>query len=320
MMKNRALLFPILLIAAALGSCRSEKPNTDTNAGHPSPQRTVSNVNSSGGNLNANSNVDKTGLGQIDTSVANADTAMIFKVDKDVSLKNKGAADFVRIISGLFRSGDILRVGAQALAWVTCPDGHVCPLGTGDYTDCCNVACAEPIQMRPPDTGEVRVMMRRTELPDKERAEFDMAEMRIRKIGADEVTEQFLIANLYSSWKLKEASGEVEKLSIKLQDAAAQEKLGNIYVPMLRRTGDLYFKIDEKLKAEKSYNEVIDLGPANEKEKAAAHTSLGQLYETTGRKEAAVENLQKATTLYEKEGETQKASRIRSAINKVQRQ
>jgi tetratricopeptide (TPR) repeat protein len=146
--------------------------------------------------------------------------------------------------------------------------------------------------------------------------------LRIRKLGADDVTEQFLIANLYSSWKLAEANDEVEKLSTKLKTSDAAEKLGALYVPLVRKSGDLYFKIDEKVKAERSYNQVLKLTPAasDEKEKAAAHTSLGQLYETTGRKEAAIENLKKANTLYEKEGETQKATQIRSAINKVQRQ
>lgn len=104
-------------------------------------------------------------VGLIDNSVANADTAMIFKVDKEVLLKSKGAADFVRILSGLFRGGDILRVGQQAVAWVTCPDGHVCPLNTGEYTDCCNVRCTDPIQLRPPQGDEPRVMMKRVDLP-----------------------------------------------------------------------------------------------------------------------------------------------------------
>ncbi len=320
-MKNGAILISITMTLFVC-SCGGGKPNNNSNHATPSPRTSRGNLNSSGSNLNANSNVDNIGLGAIDNSVANADTAMIFKVDKDVRLKNKGAADFVRIVSGLFRGGDILRVGEQALAWVTCPDGHVCPLSTGDYTDCCNVACAEPIQMRPPDGSEVRVMMRRTELPPDERKQFDAAELRIRKLGADDVTEQFLIANLYSSWKLTEANDEVEKLSMKLKTSDASEKLGTLFVPMVRKTGDLYFKIDEKVKAERKYNEVLELKPAvgDEKEKAAAHTSLGQLYETTGRKEAAVENLKKATTLYEKEGETRKATQIRSAITKVQRQ
>jgi tetratricopeptide (TPR) repeat protein len=315
------LLFTILMLLTLFSwsSCRNGPPNKDANVASPSPRSSVNTINGNGSNINGNPDGKKVDAEEIDNSVANADTAMIFKVDKDVSLKNKGAADFVSIVSGLFRNGDVLRVGAQALAWVTCPDGHVCPLGAGDYYDCCNVACAEPIQMRPPD-GETRVMMRRIDLPSGERQKFETAELRIRKLGADEVTEQFLIANLYSSWKLTEANDEVEKLSVKLKNHEAQQKLGALYVPLVRKTGDLYFKIDQKVKAERSYTKAIEIAPAqsDEREKAAAHSSLGQLYETTGRKKAAVENLQKATTIYEKEGETQKATRVRSAMTKVQ--
>lgn len=314
-------LFSILVLLTLFSwSCGSHPPNHDANVATPSPQSSVDRTHGNGSNENGNLTVEKVQPEEIDNSVANADTAMIFKVDKDVSLKSRGAAVFNSILNGLFHNGDILRVGEQAFAWVTCPDGHVCALGTGDYTDCCNVTCAEPIQMRPPD-GETRVMMRKIELPAGERQQFETAEFRIRKLGADEVTEQFLIANLYSSWKLSEANDEVEKLSFKLKDKEAQQKLGALYVPLIRKTGDLYFKIDEKVKAERNYHKALEIAPAasNEQEKAAAHSSLGKLYETTGRKEAAVENLQKATTIYEKEGETQKATRIRSAITKVQR-
>jgi tetratricopeptide (TPR) repeat protein len=315
-------IFVLILTAAIGSSCGSS--NTDSNNAGALSTPTVQTSPPANAENKAAGPDDKyvVDVGLIDNSVANADTAMIFKVDKEVLLKSKGAADFVRILSGLFRGGDILRVGQQAVAWVTCPDGHVCPLNTGEYTDCCKVTCANPIQLRPPQGDEPRVMMKRMDLPVADRQKFDGAEMRIRQLGADDVTEQFLIANLYSSWKVAEANDEVKKLSEKLMDPAAPEKLKQLYVPIFRKTGDLYFKINQTAAAERTYSKAIELAPAanDEKEKAAAHSSLGQLYETTGKKEAAVENLEKATVLYDKEGDTRKATQIRRVITRVQKQ
>ncbi|HEY6233064.1 MAG TPA: tetratricopeptide repeat protein [Pyrinomonadaceae bacterium] len=326
-MKDRLILhtiFLLLLLTVASFSCRTGPGNNGGNGGPPgSPVSSPSNSPTvPPGNDNAN--IGKLDSGQIDNSVANADTAMIFKVDNEVLLKTKGAADFVRILNGLFRSGDVLRVGQQAIAWVTCPDGHVCPLNSGEYTNCCNVACANPIQMRPPPSkgDEPRVMMRRIDLPPADRQQFERAELQIRQLHTDDVTEQFLIANLYSSWKLTEAKDEVKKLSEQLKDPKAPDKLKQLYLPMVRKTGDLYFKIDQKGEAERNYNKVIELAPKvkDEKETAAAHSSLGQLYETTGQKEAAVKNLEKATVIYDKEGDTQKATQVRRTITKVQKE
>lgn len=326
-MKDQLILHTIVLLllsTAACSSCRREPGNSDGNNGGP-PSSPRSSPSANGNSVppgNDNTNIGKLDSGQIDNSVANADTAMIFKVDNEVLLKAKGAADFVRILNGLFRGGDVLRVGQQAIAWVTCPDGHVCPLNSGEYTNCCNVACANPIQLRPPKSDEPRTMMRRMELPPDDRQKFERAELQIRQLRTDDVTQQFLIANLYSSWKVAEAKDEVKKLSEQLKDPKAPDQLKQLYLPMVRKTGDLYFKIDQRAEAERNYNKVIELAPKvkDEKETAAAHSSLGQLYETTGQKEAAVKNLEKATVIYDKEGETQKATQIRRAITKVQKE
>lgn len=312
----------VLIIIILMGSsCQPSSNNSGNVTPSPSVQSSPP-VNVNGQGSNANGNESKVSPAEIDNSVANADTAMIFKVDKEVLLRNKGAADFIRILSGLFRGGDLLRVGQQAIAWVTCPDGHICPLPTGDYTDCCHVTCAEPIQLGPSGGSETRVMMRKMDLPAQERQTVEIAELRIRQLGADDVTTQFLIANLYSSWKLTEANQEVYKLSEQLKDPAAQQKLDKLYVPMVRKTGDLYLKLDQKVSAEQSYKKAVELAPGarDEKEEAAANVSLGQLYEKTGQKEAAVDNLQKATVLYEKQGEVQKAMQTRRVITRVQRQ
>ena len=327
-MKRRLILHSIvsvLIVTAVLGlSCNPGPPNANNNHNDIAKQNSSpGNVNSQTANGNISDDQDKNdaSAGDIDNSVANAETAMIFKVDKEVSLRTKGAADFVRILSALFRSGDVLRVGQQAVAWVTCPDGHVCPLNSGEYTDCCHFTCPDPIQMQPPEGTEVRLMMEKKDLPPGDRLIFDASEQKIRQLGADQVVTQFLIANLYSSWKLKEANQEVDKLQLQLKDPEAPEKLNLLYLPMVRKTGDLYLKIDKKAEAEQNYKQVIDLAPkkSDEKEEAAANVSLGQLYENAGQKEAAAEKLNKATVLYEKQGEVQKASQTRRAMIKAQR-
>lgn len=317
----------VLIVTAVFGlSCNPGPPNTNNSHNDIANQSSSpGNVNSQTVNGNINDNEDKNtnqaGAGDIDNSVANAETAMIFKVDKEVSLRSKGAADFVRILSALFRSGDVLRVGQQAVAWVTCPDGHVCPLSSGEYTDCCHFTCPDPIQMQPPEGTEVRLMMEKRNLPPGERLIFEESEKKIRQLGADQVVTQFLIANLYSSWKLKEANEEVDKLQLQLKDPEAPQKLNLLYLPMVRKTGDLYLKIDKKVEAERNYKQVVDLAPRkrDEKEEAAANVSLGQLYEKTGQKEAAAEKLNKATVLYEKQGDVQKATQTRRAMIKAQK-
>jgi len=328
-MKNRIVLYGMIsLTLFTLAACSSCRGGPGNNGGNDRPPSSPTSSPPNNGNSvppgNDNTNIGKLDAGKIDNSVANADTAMIFKVDNEVLLKPKGAGDFVRILSGLFRGGDVLRVGQQATAWVNCPDGHVCPLNSGEYTNCCNVSCGHQIDLRPPEPkgDQPRVMMRKMDLPPGERQMFDSAEEKIRQLGADDVTEQYLIANLYSSWKVKEARDEVKKLSQKLQDPKAPNQLKELYLPMVRRTGDLYFKIDQRAEAERSYNKVIELAPQvkDEKEQAAAHSSLGQLYETTGQKEAAVKNLEKATVIYDRQGETQKATQVRRAITKVQKE
>src|SRR6266851_4939472 len=161
-MKSRLVLFLPLIAAAMVSSCQPQPPiNADTNINR------ASNVSNQGSTPNANNNVNGTKTAE-NNDPAIADRAMIFKVDKDVSLKTKGAAEFVRILSGLFRSGDLLRVGDQSTAWVECPDDSVCPLGKGDYTACCVGTCENGIRLRPPDGTDTRALRRKTDLPPNE--------------------------------------------------------------------------------------------------------------------------------------------------------
>ena len=320
MKSSRAILltFSILSALAVFNFACGNGSNTDNGRGKTSP--TPANTPTASPSVQASPLANKE-TENVENSIGNIDTAMIFKVSNQVELKSKGAADFVRILSGLFRGGDILRVGDQGIAWVSCPDNHICPLQKGEYTECCHVTCADAINLGPPQSGVPRVMMKRSDLPAGDQQRFSIAESKIRELGTDDITQQYLIAYLYSCWKLTEANDEVQKLSIKLQDPSAAQRLDKLYVPLIRRTGDLYLKIDQPTKAVDRYQKAIEVAPRvnDEKEKAAAHASLGQLYEATGQKEEAVRNLKEATTIYDKEGDNKKALDARKAMIRVQK-
>lgn len=312
-----AMIF-MLIVAACLWSSCSKPPqhNADTNTGKQNGS------NNQGPSPNANNNGNGTKIPENDNPTVDVDPAMIFKVDRDVSLKAKGAVEFAPIIYSLFRSGDMLRVGDQSIAWVKCADGTVCPLGKGEYSECCRGACDNGLRLNPPEGTETRAYMMKIELPPNERRQFELTETKIRALGASEITTQFLIADLYSSWKLKEANQEVDKLSIQLKDPKAAREMSTLYLPMVRKSGDMYYKMDKRGQAEESYKKVVELAPQSraENEKASALVSLGQLYDDSGRKQEAVEKLEQGKKIYEKEGDVKKAADVNRKIIKAQRQ
>ena len=252
--------------------------------------------------------------------LVDANTAMIFKVQNDVKLKAKGAADFVRIVGGLFRGGDELQVGADSKAWVSCADDRICPLGQGLYTDCCNVPCEDVIRMKPPDGEPVRALMKKQDLPPQELQLVEASEARIRNLGANEATTQFLIANLYSSWKLVEANNELEKLNQTLKTPEAQKQLDALYAPMLRKTGDLYLEVNQKGQAEQTYRKAVEMSQTKDpRDQADAHVKLGEFYESSGQRDKAVVNLKQGQQIYEKTGEVEKAAATRRAISTIEK-
>ncbi|MDX6613349.1 MAG: hypothetical protein QOD75_2535 [Blastocatellia bacterium] len=250
---------------------------------------------------------------------------MIVRVERDVTLREKGAAEFRRILQGEFHGGDTLQVGAQAKAWVECADHTVCPHGPGTYTQCCRDVCDGGIAIAPPKDSETQsriAFIRKSELPPGELKTLEVQEAKIRRLGADQVTTQFLITDLYSSWKLVEAKDELKGLTKKLDSAEAKQDLKTLYLPMLRRTGDMQLKVGVKEAAEKTYLKAVDLAPqtASPREKADAHVTLGQFYEKTGQKDKAVANLEKGEQLYRIQGDTTKATAARETIQKIQKQ
>jgi len=302
-------LLAVTIAAVGCSSCRhGGQVSTDTNNGKNNP--------------NGSGTLPDSSKRGPENPAAGNDTVMIIEVKQDVSLKPKGASEFVRILRGPFHLGDILQVGENSFAMVLCPDVNVCSLRKGVYTECCKGTCDDMIRLQPA-AGEnsTRAFMKKADLPANELQALNTEETKIRNLGTDEVTTQFLIANLYSSWKLVEANQELDSLSQKLNKPEAAKELNTLYSPMVRKTGDLYLKINQKAAAEKTYLKGLELAPVtnDKQEKAATHVSLGQLYEESGKKEQAVENFQKGKQLYEQQGNVKKAAEVRRAIVEVQK-
>lgn len=256
--------------------------------------------------------------------IATANTAMIYLVEKDVSLKARGSTAFVPILHGIFREGDTLQVGDQSRAWVSCPDHSVCPLGKGLYAECCRDVCDDAIRIPPPanTSSQTRAMfISKNELPAAELQVFQTQENRIRNLGANEVTTKFLMADLYSSWKLVEAKDELKDLTQKLNEPGAKRELKMIYVPILQKVGDLQLMVEQQKEAENSYKKAVDTGArlTDPRDKADAKVSLGEFYGMTGQKQKAVLNLKQGVKLYEKGGDTKKAEATREAISFIQK-
>jgi len=232
---NNALLF-VLLAFVGLGYSTCQKTSNGGSSPSPTPTEELK---------SADGNTPLPGI-------AVADTAMIIRVEKDVRLKAKGAAVFKAILYGVFRAGDTLQVGEQSKAWVECPDHSLCPREKGLYAECCREVCDSGIRIPPPanSASQARVVfISKSELPPSELKIFQLQETRIRDLGANEVTTQFLIADLYSSWKLVEAKDEVNNLSWKLAKPETKEELKMLYAPMWRRTGDLQLMIKQQPEA-----------------------------------------------------------------------
>lgn len=306
------LFFTLIISAMGYGACQNTNgPNNGGRSPTATPTPNVSTTNGSP-------------IGTVPVIATSAE-AMIVRVEKDVSLKIKGATQFMRIFSGMFREGDTLQVGDQSKAWVSCPDHSVCPLGKGLYEECCRDVCESGIRILPPANSESQnrvAFIKKGELPSGELQTLELQETRIRNLGANEVTTKFLMADLYSSWKLTEAKDELKDLSQDLDKPETRKELKMLYLPMLRKTGDMQLTIKQQDQAEDTYLKAIELGSKSRdpREKADAHVSLGELYERNGQKEKAVTNFKLGQKLYEKGGDSQKAAATRQAIVNIQRQ
>ncbi|HSF25706.1 MAG TPA: hypothetical protein VLE20_15880 [Blastocatellia bacterium] len=278
----------------------------------------TSNTNARGSSDGGSANVAVTpenGTSPLVTLPEEADEALILRPIRDVWMKVKGAQAFIRIISSTpFRSGDTLRIGEDSKAVIFCKD--VCELTTGTYTACCTDACILAVPIARNATAGPPMMLIK-DLPPDEQLTLADSESRLQALGLGETTTRFLKASLYSSWRLKEAEGELAALSAQLEKPEATTELDKAYSTVTRRTGDLFVTINQKEKAVREYErtikpppQAVEWQPGLLDEKAIAHQRIGDVYAESGNKEEAEANFKAAKSIYVMRGETAKAQEI----------
>jgi tetratricopeptide (TPR) repeat protein len=241
---------------------------------------------------------------------------MILSVTNDVTIKRQGAASFVPILRNVaFRLGDLLQIGNNSTAKVLCSTRGICELPVGTYTECCTNSCQVEIQMlRAENTGNPLPVVKRADLPPNEAAKLNQSENSIRQLQLGPVATQFLITKLHSGWKLEETGEELDRLQNQLAKPEAQEELKELYLPVIRKTGDMQLKINNPGKAKELYELNINSAQPDSIEKAAAHERLGQLYTQSGNQKEAVSNLEKAHEIYLKQGDNKAAAATEKQI------
>jgi hypothetical protein len=255
-------------------------------------------------------------------SNATPDEAMILSVRKDVSLKRQGAPDFVPIFRNIaFRVGDTLQVGVDATAMVLCSERGICELPKGTYSSCCIAECKTQIQMLRMGTGPNTPVVKRTELTSDEVLRLNTAEAGIRRLELSPLATQFVLTRLHSSWKLEETNQELDNLTNQLKQSGAKEELKDLYLPVLRKTGDLQLKLNRPDKAKELYQLNISSQANDSFEKAASHEGLATVDRQGGDKEGAVRNFEMARDIYVKQGNTKAATTTEKEIanTKLQR-
>ena len=234
---------------------------------------------------------------------ATPDESMILSVRKDVSLKRQGAPDFVPIFRNIaFRIGDMLQVGVDSTATVLCSERGICELAKGTYSSCCIAECKTQIQMLRIGTGPNTPVVKRTDLAPDEVLKLNTAEAGIRQLELSPLATQFVLTRLHSSWKLEETNQELETLTNQLKQPAAKDELKDLYLPVLRKTGDMQLKLNRLDKAKELYQLNISSQANDSFEKAASHEGLATVDRQSGDKESAVRNFEMARDIYLKQG------------------
>jgi hypothetical protein len=255
-------------------------------------------------------------------------TAFILHTTGRVSLK-RGAGQFEPIIGEIwFMPGYRLRVGQRATASVLCGGDLVCELGTGMYERCCTPECGARVALAPPEATGRTEFVARGDLGAGDRRLLAEQEQKIAALGLGETSRSFLRANLYVNWKLEEAAGEVEGLSRRLDRPEVRRQLREAYAPLMRRTGDLFHKLDKRDRAIDRYKKAVEVAPPRPRaggaaidgeaarERARAHSRLADVYVESGKKREAVESLTRAREIYRAQGDLDRAAAADRAILK----
>ncbi len=131
------------------------------------------------------------------------------------------------------------------------------------------------------------------------------AEAKIRALGLADAATRLLVANLYANHGLY---AEAIELLAPLTNA------GKPAVPRL--VGDLYLSVGLNRQAEESYLQALRLseGASDVEGQAAAHATLGSIYESLGSRDEAARHWQAAIAGYEQLGDQAKIAQLRALL------
>ena len=306
-LSRRLILVGVCVLPAMLGStCRQTPPERPIE--HASPGTTSPGTSS------------PCTSGIVSPIPAGADGTMILSTEGNVNLIPQGAGAPSPIKEGVwFVAGDTLDIGPNSFAKVLCREG-ICRLGPGKYDSCCRSECCVVVKMMRVTTGDA--LIGRAELSPADASAFNDAEKRIRELRLGAVTTQFLMTNLYSGWKLQETNQELDRLTIQLANPSAKEELKELYLPVVRKTGDHYLKMNRVEDAKKLYS--INISSASQEsglnqkvagqEMAAAYTGLAEAEMKTGDNSKEIRSLEKAKDIQLKQGEIKPAEETEKRI------
>jgi len=228
---------------------------------------------------------------------------MILNTEGVVTVRRKGATTFdpyKRDFS--VYEGDEMKIDPASFAVAVCTDRGICNLGPGTYNECCTAECVVSIAMiRRGDAPP----MRRADLSPEDARQLGDSEAKIRALNLNAITTQFLITNLYSNWKLEETNDELNRLNTELNKPEAKEQLKELYLPIMRKSGDLHVKWNRLGDARQLYQRNLEASSKESdlNEKAAAHAGLADVYQRNGEQKEAQQNLEAAKEIYVRKGE-----------------
>ncbi len=200
-----------------------------------------------------------------------------------------------------FRQGDKLEVGAVSKATIECCDG-ICVLLTGAYSSMDLKKCESFIKYAPPTgypTGKDSLLKK--DLTPEQAARLIEAEKAIDEMNPNPVIADYLKANLYSSWRLKETTLFLDKV---YQALTGEPSHDVNYLYLFRTTGDLCRRLGKDDRAKTLYELGVNKSELaqDDIERADSYTALSVLYGDRGDVAKAKQTKEQADRLYKEAG------------------
>ncbi len=236
----------------------------------------------------------------------------------DVQLQRKGFEAFSPLLSGLFRTGDRLKIGINSSAQILCLNPkRLCQLNPGEYQDCCGPTCTVVAQMMRTGVGENAPIISKAELSNEQTQALTAAEQNIRNLQLGAATTQFLITRLYAGWKLQETTVELDRLTVELEKPEARTELKQNYRAIKDSVAEIQTNFNRPDRAKDMLNSNLKSEPGDALEDATTHVRLADAYNRSGDQKEAEKNLEKAKDIYATHGEAKAAEKLNENIRTI---